>query len=314
MKLDLNRQLGARREITNRNARDIRRLYTDAAASVAEDLASLQGDTTTSGRMRQGYLRDLGRQLNAELQKIGNTVQTTIQTSMFDVATAVTQTHTGFAIDIGMSVGAAFSHVPTNVVNLVTSGRIYDRPWALSNAIWQHTRADQSTINRIIADGIARNRSAYDIARDLERFVNPDKRKPWDWSRVYPGSGRQIDYNAQRLARTMVSHAYRVANDQCLAPNPFCDAEQWTTSNSHRVCSYCQNIANTDEYDLGEGVFPKGEAPMDHPNGMCVLIPIIPYDMDDIGGRIADWFNRTESDNDLGVSDSDLDAYAAALR
>ena len=65
------------------------------------------------------------------------------------------------------------------------------------------------------------NCSYYEIAKDLESYVRPNARLPWnlrmaDGKKIYK---KQIDYNAQRLARTLVQHGYQ----QSFSHFPHCD-------------------------------------------------------------------------------------------
>ncbi|MFR3483130.1 MAG: hypothetical protein ACLTXL_06365 [Clostridia bacterium] len=89
------------------------------------------------------------------------------------------------------------------------------------------------------------------------------REKPWNWGVVYPGVNRQVDYNAQRLARTAVTHAYQLSLQRSTRDNPFVRGYRWHSSNSGRVCPLCRKQDGT--------VFEKVICPLDHPNGMCVV-------------------------------------------
>lgn len=102
----------------------------------------------------------------------------------------------------------------------------------------------------------------------------------------------QVDYNAQRLARTMISHAYQQSFENVNRNDPFVIGYRWLTSNFHgRVCDICRERAETDQYDLGTGVFPKDALPLDHPNGMCTFEAVMPDDMKTIAQKIGMWYN-----------------------
>ena len=153
-------------------------------------------------------------------------------------------------------------------------------------------------IDKIVAEGVALNKSAYDIAKDLERYINPTARKEWDWSKVYPGTNRVIDYNAQRLARTLVAHAYQQSLERTCEKNPFVTGYKWVSANSDRTCELCK--------ERDGQIYEKGDLPLDHPNGLCTFIAVIPDSMTDISNRLADWAK--------GKSDSALDEFAESLR
>ena len=74
--------------------------------------------------------------------------------------------------------------------------------------------------------------------------------------------------------------------------DPFVIGYRWLTSNFHgRVCDICRERAETDQYGLGTGVFPKDALPLDHPNGMCTFEAVMPDDMKTIAQKIGMWYN-----------------------
>ena len=90
-----------------------------------------------------------------------------------------------------------------------------------------------------------------------------------------------------------------------MKPNPFIEAVQWNNAHSGRVCPMCIELAETDQYGLGPGIFPKGEEPMDHPNGMCYLTAVMVKSMEEVATDIRSWM--------MGGSNPELDEYAKFL-
>ena len=85
--------------------------------------------------------------------------------------------------------------------------------------------------------------------------------------------------------------------------NPMLIGQKWNLSNTHphnwppsaaymgypEICDY---RANHDHHGLGEGVFPPGEAPPDHPNGLCYLTDVwkpVEEILDLLGDPDLDW-------------------------
>lgn len=295
-KLSLNTAEGTRIELTKEQQKEIEGLYQRVANGIAKRSEKIP--STHSGALRQQYLKKLQTQVNEQLEKIGQEIEGTITQNMTQVAADVVSDNLKWMESVGLPVGGAFSHVPDDVVRLVSSGKLYSGNWSLSKAIWKGTKKAQKDINAIIAEGIAQNKSAYEIAKELEKYVNPSARKPWDWSKVYPGTNKKVDYNAQRLARTMVSHAYQQSFIRTTQKNPFVTKYKWVGSNSHRICPIC--AARDGQF------FEKDELPLDHPNGMCTFVAVMDGSMVDMADRIADWAS--------GKSDPELDAYAEYLR
>lgn len=295
-KLNLRTAEQERVRLTAAQQKQIQRLYENAAKEIAKQAE--KAPRVPSDALRKQYLNQLQKQLNEELDKIRGEIESAVKGNMKQTAEAVVRDNIDFLKKVGMPVQGAFSHVPDEVVRAVASGQLYEGNWSLSRVIWKNVRKTQKDIQEIIARGIAQNKSAYDIAKNLEKYVDPLAKKDWDWSKVYPGTAKKVDYNAQRLARTMVSHAYQQSFVRTTQKNPFVTKYKWVSSGGSRVCEICA------ERDGVE--YSKTDLPLDHPNGMCTFVAVIEDSMTDIADRIADWA--------LGGSDPELDTFARTLR
>lgn len=294
--LDLTTAEQVRAQLTLQQEKEIRNLYRRVVRNINREAKKLPD--TTSGVLRAMYLSKLKKQINEQLDALGSELEKMVKDNMASAAEAVVMDNLSFLHYVDMPIQGAFSHVSRDVIESIITGRLYQGNWSLSKSIWRYTQKTQRDINSIIAQGIAMNKGSYEIAKDLEKYVNPSARKDWAWSKVYPGTARVVDYNAQRLARTLVSHAYQQAFVRTTQPNPFVSKYKWISSNSGRVCELC---ASRD----GQ-FFPKDDLPLDHPNGMCTFVAVMPDSITDIADRIADWAN--------GKSDPALDKYAEFLR
>lgn len=309
-KLDLKEAENSRLELTTAQQLSIKGLYKQLIKKVDKELEKLSKSELISAVVKRQQLKSLQKGLKKGLASIGKDVSFLIRQSMTSVVKGVVKSNKKFLGKIGLPrllVTEAFSNLPTDIVESVASGQVYEGKWSLNKAIWKDVAKKQGDINKIVSEGIALNKSTYDIAKDLETYVDPDAAKPWDWNKVYPGTAKQIDYNAQRLARTMVSHAYQQAFDATVDPNPFVEGVQWNTAHSHnRVCEVCKKRASEDAYGMGKGIYPKGKEPLDHPNGMCYLTAVIPDSLEDIAKQIKAWTN--------GKENKQLDKFAEAIR
>lgn len=295
-KLSLQYAEERRIKLTKLQQRQIQRLYENAAKEVAKQAE--KAPRVPSDALRKQYLNQLQKQLNERFEKIRTEIESTVKDNMKKTTEAVVGDNIDFLKKVGMPVEGAFSHVPDEVVRSVATGQLYEGKWSLSRAIWKNTKRTQKDVQSVIAQGIAQNKSAYDIAKDLEKYVDPSAKKDWDWSKVYPGTAKKVDYSAQRLARTMVSHAYQQSFVKTTQKNPFVTKYKWVSAGGARTCEICA------ERDGVE--YSKTDLPLDHPNGMCTFIAVIEDSMTDIADRIADWA--------LGSSDPELDLFARTLR
>lgn len=295
LQLDFSTAEAQRAKLTADQEKYIRNLYREAAADIRKQAE--RAPRVPSDALRKVYLDKLQSQIGDALKQIEGNVRGTVKDSMREVAAATVKDAQGFVKDVGLSIKGSYSHVPVDIVRSVASGQLYDSNWTLSKALWLNTQGTQQDVQSIVAKGILENKSAYDIAKDLEKYVNPDARKDWAWSKVYPGTSKVVDYNAQRLARTMVSHAYQQAFVRTTINNPFVTKYMWEASNSERTCQLC--------LDRDGQYFKKDELPLDHPNGMCTYIAVMEDDMNAIADRLADWAH--------GAEDPELDNWAKDL-
>lgn len=290
--LDFSNAEAQRLRITQEQQKHIEDLYKQASKHIGE-LAE-QAPRVPSDAIRQQYLRNLQQQINYALRSIQGDLGSTIREHSQQVAAETVKDAKEFLREVGLPIAGAYSNVPIEIVQAVASGQLYTGNWTLSRALWLNTMETQKDVQSIVAQGILQNKSAYDIAKDLERYVDPSARKDWDWSKVYPGTRKVVDYNAQRLARTMVSHAYQQAFVRTTIKNPFITKYQWQAANGERVCEICM--------ERDGQLFDKDALPLDHPNGMCTFLAVIEDNFDSIADRLADWVN--------GTKDPELDEWA----
>lgn len=293
---------GIRVKITNEQAKQIRGLYKDLANEYKRELRVLSTKSNISSYMRTQYLNDYVKELENDIKYLNDNVEKTITSNMLRVSKAVVED--SIVLDKKMGFRGVFTkqfYIPQDVVSIVTSGKLYKGKWTLSKAIWSDNQKKISDIESVVAKGIAGNKSTYEIAKDLERYVNPQARKSWNWAKVYPGTNKKIDYNAQRLARTMVSHAYQESFVESTKDNPFIEAYMWVASGGDRMCPICE--------DRDGEIFKKEDLPLDHPNGMCTFEIVMTKSYEEIGREIADWING-EGDPELN---EELDEYAEEL-
>lgn len=286
-----------RASLTKQQENDISMLYRRVYLQTRQQMLAIPKDGTTSQKIQRQYLDKLHRQLDDAYKSLGVGLEKKIAKEAKKTAEGVVEEAKAFTKKAGFTIEGAFSKVPQDVVNSLVTGQVYGGSWSLSGAIWADVNRHQSDIGKVIAEGVAANKGAYEIAKDLEKYVDPKAKKPWDWGKVYPGTAKKVDYNAQRLARTMVSHAYQQSLERVCKNNPFVTGYIWRSAHSSRVCPICA------ERD-GE-FFEKGELPLDHPNGMCTFIANIPISMADVSNRLADWAK--------GGKDPELDKWAQAM-
>ena len=267
--------------------KEIAKLYEDWADEIGERAKYYSHKSTASAPVSERYYRELQKQLRQTSQEVSNEIYKKIKSNIYTVADAVVSDNVKWLESFGFSsdgLNAAFSYVPHEIVQNLITGQIYDSGWSLSSRIWGDNEQTLKDIYQVMAKGLAENKPIYEVAKDLEAYVRPSAKLPWnlrmaDGKKIYK---KQIDYNAQRLARTLVQHGYQQSFIATTQKNPFITEYVWR-SNGSRVCDLCK---------ARDGVhYKKTELPMDHPNGMCTMEPVV---VDNIVDQLADWFNSPD--------------------
>lgn len=277
----------AKKSIMVEQQREIAKLYEDWADDIAKQAEYYSHKFNSSAYVSERYYKQLRRQLRKTSQEVSNEICNRIKSNMYLISNEVVKSNVKWLKSFGFSeegLNATFSYVPKDTVERLVTGQIYKSGWSLSKRIWGDNEQTLKDIYQVMAKGIAEQKPIYDIAKDLESYVRPNARLPWnlrmaDGVRIYK---KQVDYNAQRLARTLVQHSYQQSFVSTTKDNPFILDYVWR-ANGSRVCELCMSR---------DGVhYKKDDLPMDHPNGMCVIEPSIDKDMN---GKLADWFNSPD--------------------
>lgn len=304
----------AKARIDRTQQRQIKDMYTQAAKELDKKIIKYSKRDNISSQLQKMQMQNLREQVGNELDKISNGIYEICTNSMMEVSGAVVLANQKLLVSMGFPeeiASNALMNVPQEVVKVISTGRVYDESWKLSEAIWGSQKKTQDTINQLIAIGTSQGSSSYDIAKLVESYVLPGAAKPSrpkTYYVYYDKNGNKVrdirglseeeisklrvekksfyigkvDYNAQRLARTLVSHAYQQANIIAQKDNPWCEKFEWRSAMIHgRTCQICM--------DRDGQQYEKDKVPLDHPNGLCTIYPVLTKSLKDISKELADW-------------------------
>ena len=266
-------------EITKRQQRQIAAAYQEIAEDMERQLA---GKSKRSLTYR--WLQDYAMALRRGSKALYAGLEDVVTGNMLDIAQAVVGVQMSFfgetVPEISGRFSDVFSSIPQRAVNELMHGGVYQDFTGLSERLWDYRRKFDRDISEIVNNGITAQRNAFDLAKDLEQYLHPGAVHPWEWSKVYPGVNKTVDYSAQRLARTSVTHAYQLSTVRATRQNPFVEAYRWLSSGG-RACPLCMERNNK--------LYPKDAVPLDHPNGMCTIIPEIKKSYEQIADELGEW-------------------------
>lgn len=287
----------ARDSITKAQEREIRKLYNQWAREIREQantLSRVPGSISEQRELAQLYyqLRSASKQLTIEINSSVNQ-NVTYMGSVVQRVNRAWLTSLGFTPE---SIDRKFSVVKDMAIRNILTGNLYQNGHNLSQRVWKLTESNLKDMYTIIARGIAEKQSVYDIAKLLEKYVNPDVKFPWRVSRWtengIPKTGiihnGVVDYNAQRLARTMIQHAYQQTLVGLTRDNPFVRGYIWRADGNH-PCSLCIDRDGTR--------YSADNVPLDHPNGQCTIE--VDIDQVEVVQRMADYSLSPEEYQDM---------------
>lgn len=273
-----------RDSITKEQEQYITDLYKQWSEDVQKQAEWYANHGTPSAPLSSMYYNKLYNQMQQQSKEISNSVYTDIKNGMFKVSDAVVKDAADWMSGFGFNkkgLDAAFSHVPQSTVNALVTGSVYGGPgsWSLSSAIWKDNEKALRDIYSIVAQGVAEQMPIDRIAKKLSQYVSPTKQFQWSGPNGIKIYKHAVDYNAQRLARTLVQHTYQQSFVAATKDNPFVLEYVWL-ANGPRVCPICA--------DRDGAHFKKDKLPLDHPNGMCTMEPVVDDKMVD---KLANWVN-----------------------
>lgn len=274
--------------LSKKEAKEVADLYKDWAGQIGELADYYDKKPVPSAAIQSQYYQQLKNQVTEWSKQVTNGVYDKAGKSMNIVADAVVADNAKWMSGLGFSdkaIDAAFSNIPQSTVNSLLTGSVYGGTgsWSLSKAIWGDNQDTLKHVYQIVAQGAVMQMPTGDIARKLEQYVDPSKQFKWNGPEGYPPIyGKKVDYNAQRLVRTLTQHTYQQSVVATAKSNPLIEKIRWV-SNGSRVCPLCM--------ERDGKVFAITNVPLDHPNGQCVLEPVVNWDKLD---ELADWVNEPD--------------------
>lgn len=283
--------------------------------------------STVSERVKRQQLEEIRNSLQKELQAHYTSLESGLKDDMVTIGDEVLKESESFYKGLNMPIAMSITSFPVEIMNNVVNGSVYQEKWYLSRALWGDYTEKLDQINEVISNGIGLNLPSKEIAKQLEQYVDPSamtpsktivtpclqdpvtgklyskdyvKRHPEkDWTGFKEKTSRfnygKVDYNAQRLARTLINHAYQQNVVHQAQANPFATGVLWEASGGERMCEICE--------ERDGKIFPADDVPLDHPNGMCTFSVATDLNMMQMSDVLADWVNGEPTDYDDALYD-----------
>lgn len=278
-------------KLTKQQEKEIKQIFENFYITVNKRLKKVNEKTLT-----ERYLKEFKKYLEYEITKAYKETQKVIKTNVKATSELVAQVQIDFFeilnkkfdLKLDESFSSMFMIACKEAIEELLAGGMYKDRKGLSERIWLYTKNFEKDIDYIIAQGLAEKKSTFEIAKDLEKYVNPKAKKDFEWNKIYPNINKTIDYNALRLARTSINHAFQQAQIRSAKKNPYTKGIRWESALAHgRTCSLCRERDGT--------LYNVDNVPLDHPNGLCTTTVELTNSIDEIGADLKEWLNGTSN-------------------
>ncbi len=137
----------------------------------------------------------------------------------------------------------------------------------LSDRVWKITEQTKTEMQYLIAKAVNEGTPANELKLHLQRYLkNPHNFLPPTYN---PGRGvyRSAVKNAERLARSEINRAFRLADHERRQQLPFVVGQEIRRSNNYSDCPVCESL---------KGIYPKDFVFTNwHPSCMCSSVSVL---------------------------------------
>ena len=285
-------------KLTVKTLNKIIKIYESTADDLLKKASTTRGFTRAWTKDYERYIKYKILELNNELAKVSDSsIRTSAEIAASVQGDFLSYINNRYTLDIDKSMLEFAYTTNEKLIGQIIQGGFYKDNRSLSDRIWGYGNQNGKDIQYILTKGMAEQKSYLDIIKDLEKFLksntDPDFKKTY--TKLY---NRKVDYNAQRLLRTAMNHMFYVQNVSNAKNNPYAEAMHWELSAEHGTRQVdrfgedeCDDYANSDYYNLGQGNFPPDKVPVPHPNCLCIQTIVIPKSLDEIGRELGEWIN-----------------------
>ena len=285
-------------KLTAKTLNKIIKIYESTADDLLKKASTSRGFTRAWTKDYERYIKYKILELNNELAKVSDSsIRTSAEIAASVQGDFLSYINNKYTLDIDKSMLEFAYTTNEKLIGQIIHGGFYKDNRSLSDRIWGYGNQNGKDIQYILTKGMAEQKSYLDIIKDLEKFLksntDPDFKKTY--TKLY---NRKVDYNAQRLLRTAMNHMFYVQNVSNAKNNPYAEAMHWELSAEHGTRQVdrfgedeCDDYANSDYYNLGQGNFPPDKVPVPHPNCLCIQTIVIPKSLEEIGRELGEWIN-----------------------
>ena len=243
--------------------REMSKILKEASAETDAFLAKTLGSKSFSVAVAREQQKAIQAGMDAISTELWSRTGKVIQVGMFQQAALAADQALDRDLFLGMPGQAALQY--TRAMHLDAASGVESilsrrtNGFKLADRIYAHGAATTAQVGRIVEVGLARQLSARQIAAATRMHFDP----------MVPGG---TSYASMRLARTEINNAHHETTIRQSDQRPWVLGFHWNLSESHPRPDDCNLFAERDDYNMGAGNYPQGNAPSrPHPQCLCYL-------------------------------------------
>lgn len=253
-------------ELTRNQEKELLQIYVDMANQLNHEIKLSR--TSVSER----HLKELYKFIEPHIitldKRLNRVIKENIKTSSQIACAVESSYYETIAEDnqLRLLFNKSIIHTSSVIVKKLINGNYYADGKTLDMRIWNLTQNNAKDIDKLIKINIGRGANARKLAEQLDCYINPFK--TLDAKTLETGMNKSISYQAQRLARTSITHSFSETNIENAKENPFNIGIKWNLSSSHyerQVKRWGPDMCD----DYAGRVFKPEEYPIPHPNCLC---------------------------------------------
>lgn len=271
--------------LDERGRSDLERIYRQAAAELGGAIMRKAGE---DGTVALGQLRDLLDQVEQRLSQLARERNALLDDGLHQAADLGALP---FPVSATVDVVASM-RVPDEAVRFVQRFVAADG-LQLSDRLWRIDRGARDTVVNAVERSVVMGHGAAQAAREfLQRGEPPPgavqaklgtagavgMAKEAESIMTGGASGGGAMAQAMRVFRTEINRAHGVASMRRAEQTPGFVGIRFVLSPAHPKPDICDDIANSDRFGLGKGVFPSTEEFLKvwpaHPNTLSFPVPV----------------------------------------
>lgn len=238
-----------------------------AANEASKAILAMAGNPSVGIATRRAQMQILKKELYQQAEELWPGIGSTIQGGMYSAA-AGAAAGTNYLNGVLMrgvggripALEAAMQEQAKHTAELLMARGANNIP--LAESVYGAQNLANKSVDKVLANGLLLGLSAAEIASNVSGLIRPD---------VKGG----VSYAAKRLGRTEINNAFHTVQQTSRQDEPWTTGFLWNLSGSHPKPDECNEYADNDHSNMGQGVFKKMEVPgKPHPNCLCYLTPV----------------------------------------